>query len=176
MPKMSQIAMMTGDVVYLHLNILSLSLYKDMPIPEIKELMSIGEARRYLTELCIKNEEAKSKLESISDQVSDQEQSPQRCSYDNSLSVHVNLSDSKISELESRNWSQVAIQNSVQRSEELSEMDISNMSKVQILRTKMNLPRFALVRNGRQKSLNIGYHGSSYLLASKKALNKQGLW
>ena len=71
MPKMSQIAMMPEEAVYLHLNILGPSLYKDMPIPEINKFMSIGEARRYLEELCIKNEEAKSKLGSISEGVSD---------------------------------------------------------------------------------------------------------
>ena len=36
MPKMSQIAMMPEEAIYLHLNILGPSLYKDMPIPEIK--------------------------------------------------------------------------------------------------------------------------------------------
>ena len=73
MPKMSQITMMNDDVVYLYLNILGPSLYKDMPISEIKQLMSIGEARRYLAELCVNNEQAKSKLSLISERVSDQE-------------------------------------------------------------------------------------------------------
>ena len=63
--------MMPEEAVYLHLNILGPSLYKDMPIPEINKFMSIGEARRYLEELCIKNEEAKSKLGSISEGVSE---------------------------------------------------------------------------------------------------------
>ena len=73
MPRMSKISMMTPQEVFEYLSILKTSMYKDMPIAQIKQNITITEGNRYLTELSILNEKEKSKLEDISDKSIGQE-------------------------------------------------------------------------------------------------------
>ena len=73
MLRISKISMMTPQEVFEYLSILKTSIYKDMPIAQIRENITITEGNRYLTELSILNEKEKSKLEDISDKSIGQE-------------------------------------------------------------------------------------------------------
>ena len=73
MPRISKISMMEPQEVFEYLSILKTSIYKDMPIAQIRENITITEGNRYLTELSILNEKEKSKLEDISDKSIGQE-------------------------------------------------------------------------------------------------------
>ena len=59
--------MMSDDEVFDHLKNLETSMYKGKSIAEIANAITVTEGYRYLTELSILNEKAKSGLEVISD-------------------------------------------------------------------------------------------------------------
>ena len=56
MPKLSSIAMMSRDEVFLWLKVLDSSMYKGYEVSEILKHITITEGQRYLSELALCNE------------------------------------------------------------------------------------------------------------------------
>ena len=67
MPRISMTSMMKEEEVFLLLRSLKASMYYGLPIAQIHDVINVSEGYRYLTELNVLNEKAKSNLDDISE-------------------------------------------------------------------------------------------------------------
>ena len=77
MPRLTDLTEMTDKKVYAWLSTLPISMYFGVQEEMIRDILKHGEARRYLTDLILKNDWKKADFEMISDQGSFEESARQ---------------------------------------------------------------------------------------------------